>query len=336
MCVLGENIIENYCYPSMSTFPRLSIVVSVYNGAEYLEQMIDSILAQTFTEYELIIVDDGSTDATPAILERYAAKDTRIRIIQQENQGTPVALNHGIAAAQTDIIVRMDADDRMLPYRLEKQLAYFEAHPEATVISCLAYYINDQNKIIGKNYTDLYTIEDCKRYIREDKIIFCLHPGAMFRKSPIMEIGGYRSQLRYAQDMDLWNRLGDHGYYTIVMPEILVEYRIHPKASMNKAVQRSDMDKWIIDGIHRRRRGEKELTFDEYRNALQTIPWWQRLKRKWIIYRNIYYRTAGLMYGNRRYGQFLRYMFLACLLGPHYVFFKLRHQLSLKHHLSLD
>ena len=308
--------------------PELSIVASIYNGEEYLEAMMDSILAQTFTAYELIVVDDGSTDSTPAILERYAAIDTRLRIICQKNQGIPVALNAGIAAAETDIIARMDADDRMLPHRLEKQLAYFKAHPEATVVSCLAHYINDQNKVIGKNYTDLYTVEDCQRYLREDKIIFCLHPGAMFHKAPILEIGGYQPQLRYSQDMDLWNRLAEQGYYTIVMPEILMEYRIHPKASMSKAMQRSDMDKWIMNNIRRRRQGEEEQDFDTYLERLRETPWLERFKRKWMIYRNVYYRTAGLMYGSRRYGQFVRYLLLAILLGPRYVFFKLRHQLS--------
>ena len=296
--------------------------MTAYNSEAYIEQAVDSVLNQSLADFEFVIVDDGSTDRTPAILQRYAQADERIKVVTQPNQGTPTAINAGIAVAQAEVIARMDADDRMLPERLEKQLAYLQRHPEATVVSCLAHYINDQNQVIGKNYSDLLTVEDCQRYIREDKIIFCLHPGAMFRKEPVLEIGGYRPMMIYAQDIDLWNRLADHGYYTIVMPEILMQYRIHPNASMAKVNERSDIAGWVMQSARRRRRGEAELTLPEYRAQLAATPWPKKIKRRWIIYRDAYYRAAGMMYGSRRYVRFVLYLALAFLLGPRYVFFK--------------
>lgn len=314
----------------MSDSPALSVVMTAYNSADYLGQAVESVLSQSFTNFEFVIVDDGSTDDTAQILQYYAGRDDRINVITQANQGTPTAINVGMKATRSDVIARMDADDRMLPTRLEKQLDYLHQHPEATVISCLAHYINHKNEVIGKNYSDLLTIEDCQRYVAEDRIIFCLHPGAMFRKQAILEIGGYRRSMIYAQDIDLWNRLADHGHYTIVMPEILMEYRVHPRASMTKVKQRSDIARWVIHCARQRRRGMPELSLLEYRARLADSPWRDKVKRWWVIYRDAYYRTAGMMYGSRRYGKFLAYLALAFLIAPRYVLFKLNHQIFSK------
>ena len=310
--------------------PVLSVVMAAYNSARYLSQTIDSVLAQSLTDFEFIIVDDGSTDDTPRILRHYAQQDARIKVVTQTNQGTPTALNVGDAAAQADVIARMDSDDLMLPHRLARQLAYLRQHPEASVVSCLAHYINPRNQIIGKNYSDLLTVEDCRRYVREDRIIFCLHPGAMLRKSAVQEVGGYRPELRYAQDIDLWNRLADQEHYTIVMPEVLMQYRIHPTASMTKVSERSVMAGWVKYCARQRRRGQPEPSYESYQRQLKASSWTKRVQRKRIVYRDAYYRSAGMMYGSRRYGAFAAYLTAAFLLGPHYVLFKLKRQVLAK------
>ena len=314
--------------------PVLSVVMAVYNTAKYLPQTIESVLTQSLTDFEFIIVDDGSTDDTPEILRHYVQRDARIQVITQPNQGTPVALNVGDGAARTNLIARMDSDDLMMPHRLERQLAYVRQHPEASVVSCLAHYINDENRILGKNYSDLLTVEDCQRYVREDRIIFCLHPGAMLRREAIEAVGGYRPLLKYAQDIDLWNRLADHQHYTIVMPEILMQYRVHPEASMTKVKQRSTMAGWVKHSARLRRQGKPELPYESYRRQLRTAPWTDRVKRKWLIYRDAYYRSAGMMYGSRRYPAFVAHMAIAFLMDPRYVLFKLSRQIFTKGSLT--
>ena len=310
--------------------PAVSVVMSVYNSASYLKEAVDSVLAQSFTNFEFVIVDDGSTDRSSQILSAYAAQDPRILLITQENQGLPAALNAGMAAARSEIIARMDADDIMLPDRLAKQLSYLRAHPEATVVSCLAHYINGKNRVIGKNYTNLLTVADCQRSIANGELIFCLHPGAMFHKQPVVEIGGYRSAMIYAQDIDLWNRLADQGHYTIVMPEILMRYRVHPEASMAKVRERATRSKWVSHCAYCRRRGEDEPSLEAYQEQLNSASPWVKLKRKRLMYRNAYYRNAGMMYGSRQYGKFAGYLALAALLAPRYVLFKLNHQIFSK------
>src|SRR5687768_10604451 len=116
--------------------PSISVLMSVYNGARYLSQSIESILAQTFSDFEFIIIDDCSSDSTPQILNEYARQDSRIRIIRNsENKGLTASLNIGLTQAQGRYIARQDADDISLPQRFEKQIHYLEAHPETIVVS---------------------------------------------------------------------------------------------------------------------------------------------------------------------------------------------------------
>src|SRR5260370_34687140 len=115
--------------PVASNCPPVSVVMSVYNGARFLDQAINSIRAQTYRDFEFIIVDDGSTDETPALLSGHAMADSRIRILSQENRGLIESLNRGFAAATGTYIARMDADDVAKPYRLEKQLDFLTANP---------------------------------------------------------------------------------------------------------------------------------------------------------------------------------------------------------------
>ena len=117
--------------------PRVSVVTSVYNGETYLEECIDSILNQTFQDFEYIILDNGSTDRTPEILVQYT--DPRIRIIHQENLGIAGSLNKGINISNSDLIARLDADDYSFPQRLEQQVSFMEQNPEIVKINSMHY-----------------------------------------------------------------------------------------------------------------------------------------------------------------------------------------------------
>src|SRR3954453_17337226 len=120
----------------MSNTPAVSVVMSVRNVARYAAQAIESVLAQTFTDYEFLIIDDGSKDGTGKILKEYARKDTRIRILTGPERGLSMALNLGIAEARAPLLARMDGDDICLPTRFEKQVAYMHEHPECVLVGC--------------------------------------------------------------------------------------------------------------------------------------------------------------------------------------------------------
>lgn len=195
----------------------------VWNGERYLAEAIRSILSQTFREFEFIILDDGSTDRTPEILEEFAALDSRIRIIPLEHEGIVTALNRGVAESRAQWIARMDADDVSHPERLARQWAAVEKNPRA--ILCHTH-IN----IIG----DPAYVTKAGRFIRTHALIalrLCfqcpiVHPSVMFRKDAFLKCGGYRQEERHAEDFALWGRLIIHGP-VVGVPEPSLDFRVH-------------------------------------------------------------------------------------------------------------
>lgn len=201
--------------------PRLSVVMSVYNGAHRLAATVDSILGQTFDDFEFIVIDDGSTDATAAILGRY--EDPRIKVLSQENQGLTRALIRGCNEARGEIIARQDCGDRSAPERLAKQLAVLESEPDVVLVSCSTSYHAPGGET-------LYIAEGDGDQVRHSllhddvKNIRALahHGSAMFRRAAYDQSGGYRAEFGVAQDLDLWVRMAALGRIVFV-PEILYE-----------------------------------------------------------------------------------------------------------------
>ncbi|MEL7198566.1 MAG: glycosyltransferase [Pseudomonadota bacterium] len=201
---------------------KISVVMAVYNGEEFVGSSIDSVLAQTFTDFEFIIVNDGSTDATLSILEDYAERDPRIRIIDQENTGVTLAAIKGCAAARGEYIARLDADDCCMPARFEKQVKLLDNNPALVAAIGDVEFFQDDGKVVN-----VAKVRGDPRLIRF-YMPFCNHIGGnghvMFRRDAYLRTGGYDASYRYSQDYDLWTRLlieGDFGN----VPETVYRYR---------------------------------------------------------------------------------------------------------------
>ncbi|MCH8156395.1 MAG: glycosyltransferase [Nitrospinae bacterium] len=182
--------------------PEVSVITSVYNGEAYLDECVQSILNQTFQEFEFIMLNNGSTDRTPEILEQYT--DSRIRVIHQENLGIPRSLNKGIELSRSDLIARLDADDFSSPHRLERQVHYMKQNP-GTVL-CGSRF----QRLLGKDsFPQKIPFVENDRAIR--KIISCFNPFAhstvIFRKNAFLKIGGYNNRFKFSQDYELWVRM---------------------------------------------------------------------------------------------------------------------------------
>jgi glycosyltransferase involved in cell wall biosynthesis len=200
---------------------KISVVMSVFNGAEQLPATLDSILAQTETDYELIVVDDGSKDATPAILRSYASRDSRLRIIPQENRGLTLALIAGCAAAQGPWIARHDCGDTSMPERLRKQLD--AVRDDVVLVSCAARYVGPGGELLYISKAEGDDVRSALLGSGIETIRGIPHHGtAMFRRDAYVAAGGYRQEFRYAQDVDLWIRLAARGRFAIVN-EVLYE-----------------------------------------------------------------------------------------------------------------
>jgi len=201
--------------------PFISVVMSVYNGEKYLAEAIESILNQTYKNFEFIIVNDGSRDKSIDIIKEYRTKDNRIVLIDRENKGLPYSLNEGISIAKGKYIARMDADDISLPERFEKQIEYMNAK---SLDVCGSYI-----KLFGENkkeYIIEYPLHD--EDIRFSLLFFSslAHPTVMFKKEVFDKVK-YRVDYKVAQDYQLWCDIVHADFKIGNIPEVLLNYRVH-------------------------------------------------------------------------------------------------------------
>ncbi|MCX6967570.1 MAG: glycosyltransferase [Verrucomicrobia bacterium] len=216
----------------MSDLPPISILMPVFNGAKYLAQAVESIRAQTFRDFEFIIVNDGSSDHSLPILQRFAKEDARLRIVSRPNTGIVGALNDGLAVAKGKYIARMDADDIALPDRLAIQFRYMEAHPEMVAIGSSVVMADPSGHPL-KDYKACTDPQTLRHNIIEIKDIGLIHPTLMARRDVLERMGGYRPQYNLVEDFDLFFRLLDEGELGNV-PEPLLIYRQHQASTNSK------------------------------------------------------------------------------------------------------
>ena len=201
-----------------------------YNAAETLEEALSSITRQTLEDFELVAVDDGSTDTSFVILQAWASNDRRIHPISLPHRGIVTALNTGLQACQAPYVARMDTDDRSHPKRLARQAAYLDAHPEVGVVSCCVVGFPEQEVRQGfRIYMDwlnaLHTNEDIRREMFVESPL--PHPSVTFRRDLINRVGGYQEH-DWPEDYDLWLRLYLDEVLFSKLPEILLDWREHP------------------------------------------------------------------------------------------------------------
>ena len=201
--------------------PILSVVMTVYNGEKYLREAIDSILAQTFSDFELIFINDGSTDKTSKILNSY--KDPRIKIIDQSNKGLVASLNHGIKAAGGKYIARHDADDGSEPTRFAKQVRVLNERPRVVMVGTSMKVMDSQGKILHEHFVLINNNE-----LRQELLVRSpfAHGSVMFRKDVAVRAGLYNQKYWPAEDYELWLRMCEHGELTNI-DEPLYIYREH-------------------------------------------------------------------------------------------------------------
>ncbi len=196
--------------------------MSVYNGLPQLERAVDSVLAQTCGEFEFLVVDDASTDGSAGYVRRRGETDRRIRLLEQPaNQGLGAALRRGVEAASGELIARMDADDESLPDRLERQLRYFEAHPETDVLGGQALDVAADGTVLRERRVPL-TQARIAELVWTNPFV---HSTVMFRRASILRVGSYDAALRRRQDYDLWFRCVHAGLALANLPVPLVRYR---------------------------------------------------------------------------------------------------------------
>jgi glycosyltransferase involved in cell wall biosynthesis len=209
----------------MPSKPAASVVLPVFNAGQPLRRAVESILAQDFIDFELIILDDASSDDSAAISAGYAARDPRVRFIRHtQNQGLAATLNEGLSLSRTPLIARMDQDDESLPHRLRVQLEFFGTHREVSVAGSYVYHMGARPRF--DHLIDLPTSPDeVRQALKQYNCLY--HPAVMFRRSAVEAAGGYRADFVNAEDYELWLRLSRRQALCNI-PEPLLRYRFSP------------------------------------------------------------------------------------------------------------
>jgi glycosyltransferase involved in cell wall biosynthesis len=224
----------------------------VYNGARYVADAIDSILGQTFRDFEFIIVNDGSTDRSEKILREYEARDNRIKILSRANTGIVGALNDGLKECRAELIARMDADDVSLPDRFQRQVDYMAANRDCVAVG---------TRVIG---IDPY---GCELFRSEHKLTHgeidadllngvgwaLVHPTVMMRADAVKAVGGYRPLFQWVEDLDLFLRLAERGRLANI-EQFLLNYRQHTESvNRTRSAQQAELaDACVRDAYQRR------------------------------------------------------------------------------------
>lgn len=261
--------------------PKVSVLMPVYNAERYLATAVQSILDQSFADVELILIDDGSSDNSLAILRGFERHDPRVRLISRPNTGYVIALNEMIELATGQYLARMDSDDIALPDRLEKQVRFLDANSECVAVGSDVLLIDEDG--------DTLTTWEFERTSDEiDKLHMqghgprLVHPAAMIRAAAMRTVGGYRVDMETAEDMDLWLRLAEVGELAN-LDEVLLHYRVHSMSvsHQNRAKQAELRARIHADACRRRGGAVTEIDFqarladnDDLSSQYTKWCWW--------------------------------------------------------------
>ena len=277
--------------------PAVSVLMPVCNGAAYLRQAVESILHQTFSDFEFLIIDDGSSDESLRLLQAYAWRDARIRLRSRENRGLTATLNELIAQARGEFLARMDADDIALPDRLARQVDFLRRHSEVLCVGGAFDFIDGA----GRYLTTLYPVRTDQEI--QDHLLrgHCAiaHPASMARAQSVRDVGGYQCDL--VEDLDLWLRLGERGQLAN-LSDVVLRYRLHSdsvsehagprqREAGREACARAWLRRGIANGVYEAGAGWRpgRSRASRYEFMLQ-YGWWA-----W----NSHERTTAQLYGLR-------------------------------------
>ena len=214
----------------MTAAPRVSVLMGVHNGGAFLADAIASIVGQTYESWELIVVDDGSTDASLGIAASWSERDGRVRVIEHPgNRGLAVALNSAFAVSRGAVVARMDADDVSLPERLQRQVEFLDAHPAVAVVGTGADFVDAGGNVLGSRHLFEEHADIAANIYRTSPFI---HPSVMMRRDFLEALGGYDGRLHRAEDADLWLR-GYRQFRYHNLPEPLIRCRIRERGGVD-------------------------------------------------------------------------------------------------------
>lgn len=298
----------------------ISVIVPAYNAAPHIEETLDSILHQTFQEFEIIVVDDGSTDDTVNIVNRYANNDSRIHLVQQQNGGSSKARNTGIALARYEWIAPVDSDDVLLPQRFEKQLAAAAKYPQVIGWGTYATRITVEGRPYSVQETGPTTIEEFNRMRHETgEIVVLPASSVLLRKDIVQKVGGYSSMT--LEDLILLDDMGAYGPI-LAIPEHLILYRMHlsSKTGTLKRFRNQRVHfRYLEEKAKKRAQGQQQVSLEQFVVDFRKTNQLVEAVRYIDDYSAYTCRVSAQRLGEQKYWGFLKNTAISFVLNPYYV-----------------
>ena len=264
--------------------PTVSVVMTVFNTERYVGEAIESVLAQSYADFEFIIIDDGSTDRSPTILRSYANRDQRIRLVSRPNTGIVEAANEGIGLARGKYLARMDSDDVCLPRRFATQTRYLDEHPECVLVGSRVVVVDPYGSPVFTSGQKLTHEAIDAELLTSGGGWAVVQPSAMMRTEAVRRVGAYRGRHNVSEDHDLFLRLAEVGKVAN-LAEPLLHYRRHYQSVMHTQWrQRQEVKERIVREAYERRGMSmpSDWKYDDWRPtplAEQVRAWgWAALK----------------------------------------------------------
>jgi glycosyltransferase involved in cell wall biosynthesis len=276
--------------------PNLTVIIPVYNGMPFLPETVESILQQTYEDFRLLIIDDGSKDESLNYLKLLG--NSRVKVIHQNNMGLCETLNQAIKNVETEFVARLDQDDIALPQRLQEQMDFLMTHRDYDFVLSNISKISTNGKSFGhyeKNYSELISDYDWGQY-------GCLaHSTICFRKEAFLKLGGYRQSLYPVDDYDLLLR-ADENFKIAVINKPLVKYRIHSKAGTFKTFNDMQIKSRYVEVIAgMRRSGEPEISMDDYVKTCDRMSLFDKFRTYTHTKGKLLFRQSGALIGEQKY-----------------------------------
>lgn len=280
----------------MTSKPTVSVVMSVFNGEGALSETMDSVLSQEGVDFEFIVVNDGSTDGSGDILNGYARRDPRVRVLHQENQGLTRALIRACGEARGAYIARQDAGDISLSDRIARQVQLLSCCPEAVLLSCGTRVVGPAGELLYETIQSTKELTNGLTQLTLTQIKGPSHHGSvMFDRAAYTRVGGYRAAFRVAQDLDLWLRLAEIGS-CLSLPEILYQASLnHDSISQTRRSQQLSTAQFIIMCAAARRDGRDEAALLREWEATADVAEPQSSKHQSLQGAKFYYFLARVL-----------------------------------------
>lgn len=257
-------------------FPRISVIIPAYNCDQYISEAIESVLAQTETGYEIIVVDDGSQDQTASVVKTYQGQ---VRYIYQDNQGVSVARNHGLSLAKGEFIIFLDGDDYFFPDTLEGQISVFDADPELVIVHSGWRRVNQGGEVLmDVKPWEMVPELNLETWLRWKPL--GTMGTLMFRREALESVGGFEPGLAHAEDVDLILRLATKGYRSAWLRRSTVCYRQHDRNTMRDGVSQARCINYVLDKFFN----------------LPDIPFEIKVIESWVRYSTLVWSSWYLYY----------------------------------------